>query len=144
MSIFSTLLGKVGGSLVSDIGTIIDKTSTSDAEREQLKIDATVAVNNFTLALGEQLLTAEIQLTERQKNDMASDSWLSKNVRPTVLLFLTVAVMALAYLSIFTLDVSKVALINPWIDLLTTILLAAYSFYFGGRTIEKFQTIRSR
>lgn len=142
MSFLKDILNGVTGGLVGQIGEIIDKTSTSDEERMRAKLDADKAINDYALALGEQLLTAEVQLTKRQENDMASDSWLSKNVRPIVLVFLTSSVMLLAYLSIFILPVEKVALIDPWIDLLTTVLLAAYSFYFGGRTIEKFQTIK--
>lgn len=144
MSFLKDIIGTVTGGLVGQIGDIIDRTSTSDEEREALKLEAQKAVQAYELALGEQLQNAEVQLTERQKTDMASDSWLSKNVRPIVLMFLTGSVMLLAYLSIFALPVNKAALVEPWIDLVTTVMLAAYSFYFGGRTIEKFQTIRKR
>lgn len=144
MNFIKNIIGIATGGLVGQIGDIIDRTSTSDEEREALKLEAQKAVQTYELALGEQLQNAEVQLTERQKTDMASDSWLSKNVRPVVLMFLTVSVILLAYLSIFALPVNKAALVEPWIDLVTTVMLAAYSFYFGGRTIEKFQTIRKR
>jgi uncharacterized membrane protein len=47
----------------------------------------------------------------------------------------------LAYATIFALETEKVVLLKPWIELLTTLLLAAYGFYFGGRTVEKFKHI---
>jgi hypothetical protein len=144
----ASILTKIGdvlsGGLVGQIGEIIDKTSTSDEERMAAKLAAQKAVQDYELAIGEQVNQLEAQLTARQSADMASDSWLSKNVRPMVLLALTSSVMLLAYLTIFFLPAEKSTLLEPWIELMTTIMLAVYSFYFGGRTIEKFQTIKRK
>jgi hypothetical protein len=74
MSIFKTILDGLSGSLVGTIGSIIDKTSTSDEERLQLRNEIEKAVMNHVEAVNEQVLSYEVQITERHKNDMASDS----------------------------------------------------------------------
>lgn len=84
----------------------------------------------------------EVELTKRHAIDMSSDSWLSKNIRPMILIFLTVSTVALIYSTIFILPESKVALIQPWQGLLTVLLTTAYAFYFGSRGIEKVQSIK--
>ena len=143
MSVFGKIIGALTGGLVKEVGEIIDKTSTSDEERMQNQIELTRAVHTYELALREQLLTAEVQLTERHKHDMTSDSWLSKNIRPITLAFVTAAVVLLAYLTLFLLPPEKAQLLEAWLSLFTVLLLTVYSFYFGGRTIEKFQSIKT-
>jgi len=82
-------------------------------------------------------VSLEQELTKRQQADMTSDSWLSKNVRPLALLFLTVMTVSLAYLTIFYLPAEKTVLLKPWLDMLTTLLSLVYTFYFGSRGFEK-------
>jgi len=74
------------------------------------------------------------QVTDRWKFDMTSDSWLSKNVRPLILLYLTGCVTIMAFLSGIA-STFKVA--DKWIDLLQTVLVIVYSAYFIGRSAEK-------
>ena len=66
--------------------------------------------------------------------DMASDSFLSKNVRPMTLIFLTVMTMILiigdSYGVNFNVD-------SGWVDLLKTLLVTVFVAYFGGRSFEK-------
>lgn len=139
-----SLLGFLGeaakglaGGLVEQVGNILDKTSTSDEERMQINMAIDKQVQDFTLQLNNQLIAVEQQITDRQKNDMASDSWLSKNVRPMALVYLTIAVTLLAYLTVFFLPESKILLLKVWIELFTVLLLTVYGFYFGSRGIEK-------
>jgi len=68
---------------------------------------------------------------------MTSDSWLSKNVRPMILIFLTVMTVVLAYSTIFALPPDKVTLLKPWIDTIGGLLSMVYGFYFGSRGLEK-------
>jgi hypothetical protein len=83
------------------------------------------------------------QVTARHNSDMTSDSWLSKNTRPLIVLFLTISTVLLAYLSIFILSPEKLKAAEPWIDLLQTLLITAFTFYFSSRGIEKVQKIRA-
>jgi hypothetical protein len=81
------------------------------------------------------------EITKRWESDNLSDSWLSKNVRPMALIFLTVS-MALYIIidsSVVGFDVKE-----QWIELLSSLLLLIYAAYFGGRSLEKIQSIRKK
>jgi hypothetical protein len=78
----------------------------------------------------------ENQLTERLKADMSSDSWLSKNVRPLVLIYLLGAWTVFAGFSLYQHDVSP-----AYVDMLKQMLMAAFGFYFVSRGAEKITTI---
>jgi len=71
-------------------------------------------------------------VSERWQADMASDSWLSKNIRPMTLIAIFVAYFLFASLSAMNINVNEsyVKLLGEWGQL---IMLA----YFGGRTAEK-------
>ena len=88
--------------------------------------------------MAEILIKAEADMqknvTERWRTDMTSDSWLSKNVRPLVLMFLIFCTMLLIFIDAGKLDF-KVE--DNWVDLLQILLLTVIAAYFGGRTIEK-------
>ena len=84
--------------------------------------------------------TAEAQeLTKRQESDMASDSWLSKNIRPMTLIAILVGYFIFAMMSAFDLDTNK-----TYVELLGQWGMLIMSFYFGGRTLEKIMDIKSR
>jgi uncharacterized membrane protein (DUF106 family) len=77
--------------------------------------------------------TAEQQeLTKRLEADMASDSWLSKNIRPMTLVFILAAYFLFAMMSAYGYNANEayVTLLGQWGMLIM-------SFYFGGRTLEK-------
>ncbi len=78
------------------------------------------------------------EISKRQASDMASDSWLSKNIRPMALVFLTVTVVILAFFTVFSnLSPAQIETLNMWTGVFLPLLLTSYSFYFGGRTLEK-------
>ena len=84
--------------------------------------------------------TAEAQeLTKRQEADMASDSWLSKNIRPLTLIAILVGYFVFAMMSAFDLDTNK-----TYVELLGQWGMLIMSFYFGGRTLEKIVDMKSR
>jgi len=74
------------------------------------------------------------QVTERWKMDMNSDSWLSKNIRPLVLVFLVVATVLLVFIDA---GVISFQVQDKWTDLLQLVLITVIGAYFGGRSIEK-------
>lgn len=77
-------------------------------------------------------------ITDRWRIDMSSDSWLSKNVRPIVILYLLFVISVMAFFSQW-LNVS-----DPWIALLGTSFTTAIVALFGSRGIEKVVSIRSK
>ena len=74
------------------------------------------------------------QVTNRWEADMKSDSWLSKNVRPLVLIFLVVSTVLMIFIDAgaITFNVEQ-----KWTDLLQLVLITVIGAYFGGRSIEK-------
>ena len=78
-------------------------------------------------------------VTRRVEADMASDSWLSKNIRPMTLVFLLVAYSGFAIASIFEYETR-----GAYVELLGQWGMLVMSFYFGGRTIEKLADMRSK
>ena len=83
--------------------------------------------------LDTELFKAEAAaVTERWKADMASDSWLSKNIRPLTLIALLMGYFLFALMSAFGYNATEsyVTLLGNWGQI---VMLA----YFGGRTVEK-------
>jgi uncharacterized membrane protein (DUF106 family) len=84
--------------------------------------------------------TAEQQeLTKRQQADMASDSWLSKNIRPMTLIAILAAYFLFALMSAFNYDANQ-----AYVELLGQWGMLIMSFYFGGRTLEKIIDARKK
>jgi hypothetical protein len=84
--------------------------------------------------------TAESQeLTKRLQSDMASDSWLSKNIRPMTLIAILGGYFTFAMMSAFDMDTNK-----AYVELLGQWGMLIMSFYFGGRTLEKIIDMKSR
>ena len=65
---------------------------------------------------------------------MSSDSWLSKNVRPMVLIFLVVSTVLLVFIDAGSIDFDVK---DKWTDLLQLVLITVIGAYFGGRSLEK-------
>ena len=125
--IFAKLFGKAGGGIVDSIGGVVDKFVQTNDEKAA-----------FEKELTEIFIKAESDIqqnvTERWKSDMGSDSWLSKNVRPMVLIFLVLCTMVLVFIDAGFVDF-KVE--SKWISLLELTLLTVIGAYFGGRSVEK-------
>lgn len=84
--------------------------------------------------------TVEAQeLTKRQQSDMASDSWLSKNIRPMTLIAILSGYFIFAMMSAFDIDTNK-----TYVELLGQWGMLIMSFYFGGRTLEKIIDMKSK
>lgn len=84
--------------------------------------------------------TAEAQeLTKRQESDMASDSWLSKNIRPMTLIAILAGYFVFAMMSAFHMDTN-----TKYVELLGQWGMLIMSFYFGGRTLEKIIDMKSK
>ena len=120
-------VGKIFGGLIGKADSIIDEVVTSKEEKMTLK-------NAMQQMLLDSEATVQENVTERWKADMGSDSWLSKNVRPLVLMFLVVCTMILVFIDAGVIDF-KVE--ERWINLLEITLLTVIGAYFGGRSIEK-------
>ena len=127
MGILNKLISGGASKLVDSVGSILDDVITTDDEKLEAK-----------RKLKELILNHEAQLqknvTDRWKADMNSDSWLSKNVRPLVLIFLVVSTVLMICIDAgaisFTVE-------EKWTDLLQLVLITVIGAYFGGRSLEK-------
>ena len=128
--------------LLGTIGNIIDDVVTTDEEKLKLKNALQKEMNHYKLALRQAENDYEKELTNRLKADMTSDSWLSKNIRPLLLLILTITTIVLAYSTIFILEVQEVEKTKVWIPLLTTLLTTGFIFYYGSRGFEKIKSMK--
>jgi len=79
------------------------------------------------------------ELTKRQQADMLSDSWLSKNIRPMTLLFILGGYFIFAMMSAFGADANQ-----KYVELLGQWGMLIFSFYFGGRSLEKIIDMREK
>lgn len=121
------LLSLLTGGLVKDVGNVIDKLTTTDEERLAAK-------QKIQELLEKADQDAQTQITERWKLDMQSDSFLSKNIRPLVLIYLTVIFTALAF---FDGNIGGFKVAEEYIPIFQSLLITVYGAYFVGRTWEK-------
>ncbi len=113
--------------LIKNVGGVIDNLHTSKEE----KLEAERKVKDMILGYEAQM---QKEVTERWKVDMQSDSWLSKNIRPLVLIFLCVSTILLIFIDA---GVISFEVKTSWVDLLQLVLMTTIGAYFGGRSIEK-------
>ena len=121
------LISAGAGELVKSVGGVLDNLTTSKEE----KLEARRKIQDMVLGYEAEM---QKQVTERWKMDMNSDSWLSKNIRPLVLVFLVVATVLLIFIDAGTITF-KVE--DKWTDLLQLVLITVIGAYFGGRSLEK-------
>ena len=127
MSILGNLFSGGAADLVKGVGGVIDNLHTSKEEKlaAEAKIKALIAEHEAKM---------EQNITDRWAADMNSDSWLSKNVRPLVLIFLVVSTVLMIFIDAGTINFNVEA---KWTDLLQLVLITVIGAYFGGRTMEK-------
>ena len=127
MSILTNLFAGGAADLVKGVGGVIDNLHTSKEEKleAERKIKALIAEHEAKM---------EQNITDRWSADMNSDSWLSKNVRPLVLIFLVVSTVLMIFIDAGTINFNVEA---KWTDLLQLVLITVIGAYFGGRSLEK-------
>ena len=120
--------------LVEGIGGVLDELITSKDEKlaAELKIKELIARHEVEM---------ETEITSRWASDMNSDSWLSKNVRPMVLIFLVVSTVILVFIDA---GVIEFIVEDKWVDLLQLVLITVIGAYFGGRSMEKVKNISNK
>ena len=127
MSILTSIFSGGAKDLVEGVGGVIDDLHTSEEEKLEAAQKVKELISNYEVEM-------EKQITDRWKSDMTSDSWLSKNVRPMVLIFLVVSTVLMIFI-----DAGAISFdVEPkWTDLLQLVLITVIGAYFGGRSLEK-------
>ena len=113
------------------------------AELRQLEFDHEEALQQLAIRRAEISLETErvsqTAVNERWKADMLSDSWLSKNIRPLVLIYLLGTYSVLSLLSAMGIFVTQ-----SYVELLAQMLMLVMGAYFAGRTVEKIIDMKER
>jgi hypothetical protein len=118
---------------------LIDKLIPDPEAKAQAQLELAKLAQEGKLA-EIQADTAEAQeVTKRAQADMASDSWLSKNIRPMTLIAILGGYFVFAMMSSFGNNANE-----TYVELLGQWGMLVMSFYFGGRTLEKIMDMKSK
>lgn len=115
----------VGMKLVDKFFPDPEAKAKAQLELLQMQQNGELAQINADIAEGKELTT-------RLQADMASDSWLSKNIRPMTLIAILAGYFIFAMMSAFNMETN-----SKYVELLGQWGMLIMSFYFGGRTLEK-------
>ena len=127
MGILSKVLSGGTADLIKNVGGVLDSLTTSKDEKLEAERKVKELVANYEIEM-------EKNITSRWEADLRSDSWLSKNVRPMVLIFLIVCTMLLIFIDAGTINFNVK---DSYVDLLQLVLITVIGAYFGGRSLEK-------
>tara|TARA_R110000765_G_scaffold85166_2_gene164362 strand:+ start:738 stop:1130 length:393 start_codon:yes stop_codon:yes gene_type:complete len=127
MSILTQIFSSGAAELVKGVGGVIDNLHTSKEEKLAAELKVKELIASYEIEMSKQV-------TSRWEADMKSDSWLSKNVRPLVLVFLVVSTVLMIFIDAGTINFVVEA---KWTDLLQLVLITVIGAYFGGRSLEK-------
>lgn len=119
-------------SLLDIGGKIIDKLIPDPEAKAKAQLDLAKLAQDGELAQIQADTAEQLELTKRLQADMASDSWLSKNIRPMTLIAILSGYFVFAIGSAFNISVTE-----KYVELLGQWGMLIMSFYFGGRTLEK-------
>mgnify|MGYP003122861662 CR=1 FL=1 len=125
--ILAKIFGNAAGGVAEKISGIIDKHTFSKEEKARFEKEMT-----------EVFIQAESNMqqnvTERWKADLEHGNWLTRSVRPLVLVFLIVTTVLMVFIDSGSINFNVE---EKWTDLLQLVLITVIGAYFGGRSIEK-------
>jgi predicted ATPase len=126
-NILAKLFGKAGGNVVDKIAGVADRFIRTKDEKAEFE-------KQMTQIFIEAEAAMQKNVTDRWKADLEHGNWLTRSVRPLVLIFLIVATVLMVFIDSGSLAFNVE---EKWTDLLQIILITVIGSYFGGRSIEK-------
>jgi hypothetical protein len=120
-------------------GKLIDRLIPDPEQKAKAQLELLQMQQQGELAQLQADITEQQEVTKRQQADMASDSWLSKNIRPMTLIAILAGYFTFAGMSAFGHDTN-----SKYVELLGQWGMLIMSFYFGGRTLEKIVDMKSK
>ncbi len=124
-------------------GKLIDKLIPDPEAKAKAQLDLAVLAQSGELAKmaneTDLYKTEQVNVTERWSADMASDSWLSKNIRPMSLIAIFTGYFIFAMMSAFGYNANE-----SFVQLLGNWGMLVFGAYFGSRSLEKIAEIRSK
>jgi hypothetical protein len=124
----------LSGNVIREVGKVIDDLTTTEEEKLE-------AQKKIVQILEEADKQAQEEITARWTADMASDSFLSKNIRPLVLIYLTFIFSVLAF---FDGNLGEFKIAEEYIPIFQTLLVTVYGAYFVGRSWEKAKSMNNK
>ena len=125
--LLAKLFGNAGGGILEKLSGVADKFIQTKEEKDQFQKEMTEIMINAE---------AEMQknVTERWQADLQHGNWLTRSVRPLVLVFLIISTVVMVFVDSgsISFDVEE-----KWTDLLQLVLMTTIGAYFGGRSVEK-------
>jgi hypothetical protein len=125
--ILSKLFGGAGSSIIQKLAGVADKFIQTKEEKAAFEKEMT-----------EIFIKAEAEMqknvTERWRVDLEHGNWLTRSVRPLVLVFLIISTVLLVFIDSGSINFQVE---EKWTDLLQLVLITVIGAYFGGRSVEK-------
>ena len=125
--ILSKLFGNSGGAVVDKLAGVADRFIRTKDEKAEFE-------KEMTQIFIEAEKEMQKNVTERWKADLEHGNWLTRSVRPLVLVFLIISTVLMVFI-----DSGSIAfqVEDKWTDLLQIVLITVICAYFGGRSVEK-------
>jgi hypothetical protein len=130
--ILAKLFGNAGGGIVDKISGVVDRFVRTKDEKAEFEKQMTEILIDAEAAM-------QKNVTERWKADLEHGNWLTRSVRPLILIFLVVSTVLMVFI-----DAGSLAfeVEEKWTDLLQLVLMTTIGAYFGGRSVEKYNKIK--
>jgi len=125
--ILSKLFGNGGGAVVDKLANVADKFIRTKDEKAEFE-------KEMTQIFIEAEAHMQKNITERWKADLEHGNWLTRLVRPLVLVFLIVSTVLMVFIDSGSIQFQVE---DKWTDLLQIVLITVIGAYFGGRSVEK-------
>jgi len=130
--ILAQIFGNAGGSVIDKLSGVVDKFVRTKDEKAEFE-------KQMTEIFIEAEAVMQKNITERWKADLEHGNWLTRSVRPLVLIFLIVATVLMVFIDSGSLHFNVE---DKWTDLLQLVLMTTIGAYFGGRSVEKYRQIK--
>ena len=131
--ILSKIFGNAGGAVVDKLAGVADKFIRTKDEKAEFEKEMTEILIDAEAAI-------QKNVTERWKADLEHGNWLTRSVRPLVLVFLIVATVLMVFIDSGSI---KFEVEEKWVDLLQLVLMTTIGAYFGGRSVEKYNKLKN-
>ena len=125
--ILAKILGNTGTGIAEKISGIVDKFVRTNDEKAQFQKEMTEILIEAEAAM-------QKNVTERWKADLENGNWLTRSVRPLVLVFLIFSTVLMVFIDSGSINFN---VDEKWTDLLQLVLMTTIGAYFGGRSLEK-------
>ena len=132
-TLLAKLFGKAGGGIVDKLAGVADRFIRTKDEKAEFEKQMTTIFIEAEAAM-------QKNVTERWKADLEHGNWLTRSVRPLVLVFLIVSTVLMVFI-----DSGSIAfeVEEKWTDLLQLVLMTTIGAYFGGRSVEKYNKLKN-